>query len=304
MNFIRPLSQLLTRIPTTLTCLAAASTFCYQGQQTTPPTPKPHDDVPIVMTECEGIDNCAAWTFLGVQGNGQWRTGEVANLNVVSVNETKIVIRRADSTGAKAGLTAVYEGTRTDNQIGGDVTSKWPGHWEGEKRGKWYAILGTGGQERPAVMHLCPKPPGQDCATFKWENGQYTNYTNLPGQFNEKRVLTVERFTRESVILHRVDYGSYPLTAEMTGRISSDGNRLEDGSIKFTSFGGNPRNDSHPILMTWGDALNSIPGSDDLDRAQTSQLTIQQPIVVTPSDVMTVLDWIQVFQRFHDMLSQ
>jgi hypothetical protein len=122
----------------------------------------------------------------------------------------------------------------------------------------------------PAVMHLCPDPPDISCATFKWENGQYTNYTNLPGQFSEKRILTVERFTRDSVIMHRVDFGSYPLTAVVAGKISSDGNTLANGTFHLTSFQGKATDITVRVLMTWGTALNSIPGSDDLDRIQGS----------------------------------
>src|SRR5206468_1623038 len=47
---------------------------------------KPESDsqaaVPVTMTECEGVNNCATWTFLGSQGNGQWPSGEIANLTV------------------------------------------------------------------------------------------------------------------------------------------------------------------------------------------------------------------------------
>jgi hypothetical protein len=80
---------------------------------------KPESAVPVTMNECEGINNCATWTFLGGQGNGQWPSGNVANLNVEHLDANNIVIHRADSTGASAGLTARYTGTRHGENIGG-----------------------------------------------------------------------------------------------------------------------------------------------------------------------------------------
>src|ERR1700685_1940620 len=77
---------------------------------------------PVTMTECEGTNNCATWTFLGTQGNGQWPSGEIANLSVDRYDDNSVVIRRADSTGASAGLTVTYTGTRHGDQGGGEYT--------------------------------------------------------------------------------------------------------------------------------------------------------------------------------------
>jgi hypothetical protein len=65
----------------------------------------PSTAVPTAMTECEGTNNCATWTFLGGQGNGQWPSGEIANLTVERYDDKTVTIRRADSTGASAGAT-------------------------------------------------------------------------------------------------------------------------------------------------------------------------------------------------------
>jgi hypothetical protein len=120
------------------------------------------------MTECEGTNNCATWTFLGGQGNGQWPSGEVANLSVEHSDKDSVVIRRADSTGPSAGLTAVYKGTRHDDRVGGEFTSSWPGHWE-NKSGNWYATLQkTTETSLPPEMHFC----AQQCAGLKLENGR------------------------------------------------------------------------------------------------------------------------------------
>ena len=93
----------------------------------------------------------------------------------------------------------------------------------------------------PSVMHFC----AQHCLTLTLENGKFTNYTNLPGQWNEKRVFAVEKFTRESVIIHRSDTGSNPGTALYTGRMSDGGNSVSGDGWK----------------ITWGAALNTLPGS-------------------------------------------
>jgi hypothetical protein len=103
----------------------------------------------------------------------------------------------------------------------------------------------SGGQSIPLpdVMHFC----AQHCLTFRLENGQFTNYTNLIGQHNVKRVFSVERFTPESVIIRRVDTGSHPMTAAYSGRMSPGHNSLSGAGWQ----------------VTWGSALNTIAGSDE-----------------------------------------
>jgi hypothetical protein len=212
--------------------------------------------VPVTMTECEGTNNCTTWTFLGTQGNGQWPSGEIANLRVEHFDADTVVIRRADSTGSSAGLTAVYKGTRHGDRIGGEFTSSWPGRWD-NKSGNWYATIGKAAESLPSVMHFC----AQHCATLIWDNGHYV----IPGAYggNGSSIWTVESFTRESVILDRADSNGF--TGFYKGQISSEGNRLvnavsassrsslsnPDGNTRFNSF-----------KLTWGTALDSIPGSD------------------------------------------
>src|ERR1700687_3190805 len=60
---------------------------------------------------------------------------------------------------------------------------------------------------------------------LSWRMGSSPT-AHLPGQWNEKRVFAVESFTRESFIIHRTDYGSYPLTATYIGLMSDDGNSV------------------------------------------------------------------------------
>ena len=63
------------------TLIQATATYSQTTQSAQAPS-KSQSAVPVTMTECEGTNNCATWTFLGAQGNGQWPSGEVANLSV------------------------------------------------------------------------------------------------------------------------------------------------------------------------------------------------------------------------------
>jgi hypothetical protein len=220
--------------------------------QTSSTAAKVKPDVPVTMTECEGVNDCATWTFLGAQGNGQWPSGEIANLTVESLDKDTVVIHRADSTGASAGLTAVYKGTRHDDRIGGEFTSSWPGHWT-SKAGNWYANIGKVSQAPPSVMHWC----AAFCRTWIWVNGHY----QVLGDTGPSQIVTVESWTRDSVVMHRTDTGQYPGTAVLTGQISNAGNSIDNGTITWTF---------HPCCgltsgkfnATWGSAMNNLPGAD------------------------------------------
>ena len=102
---------------------------------------------------------------------------------------------------AKVGLTSTYTGTRHGDQVGGEYTSSWPGHWD-QKSGNWYATVEQP-VSPPPVMHAC----GANCFTLTFANGKYTITSPRnswdPPDFTS--VWTVESFTREPVILHRHD---------------------------------------------------------------------------------------------------
>jgi hypothetical protein len=74
--------SLVTLVPVVLATFALANVSYSQNtlpSRSAAQTPsKSKTAVPVTMTECEGINNCATWTFLGTQGNGQWPSGEVA----------------------------------------------------------------------------------------------------------------------------------------------------------------------------------------------------------------------------------
>jgi hypothetical protein len=101
----------------------------------------------------------------------------------------------------------------------------------------------------PDEFHFC----GMFCNTWKLQKGRYVNATAC-GNFGGigSSVWTVEKFTRESVILHRLDFPPLQIyVANYTGQVSSDGNSLVNGAIDGTP---------QPFQLTWGAALNSIPG--------------------------------------------
>jgi hypothetical protein len=250
--------------------LCAAFLFAGYPSRTAAQAPsKARAATPVAMTECEGVNNCATWTFLGSQGNGQWPSGDTANLSVERYDSTSVVIRRADSTGPSAGLTAVYTGTRRGDRVGGEFTSSWPGHLD-NKSGNWYATV-EAPISPPSVMHFC----AANCFTVRWDRGRYVNATGFDWNPEFHSVWTVESFTRESVVLHRTDTGKFPLTAVYRGQISKEGNRLINAT-----WNGEPNN----FKLSWGSALSATPGSnEERDRGKAPQ---QQVVVVRPGPVV------------------
>jgi hypothetical protein len=58
----------------------------------------------------------------------------------------------------------------------------------------------------PAVMHWC----AQHCATWVWMDGRYVGQGTQHPKRTPRCGVTVERFTRESAIMHRTDCTPYP----------------------------------------------------------------------------------------------
>jgi hypothetical protein len=211
---------------------------------------------PVTMTECEGTNNCATWTFLGTQGNGQWPSGEIANLSVQRFDDNSVVIHRADSTGSSAGLTATYTGKRHDDRIGGEFTSSWPGHWD-SKSGNWYATIEKIPQGLPRTMRVCANPNDWSvCSTWTWVNGHYDGWR----EWGAIATMTVESFTRDSVVIRRADTGppgpGHPgagFTMVYRGTISSQGNSILDGvsTANNGSVG--------PFRAYWGEPIRDLP---------------------------------------------
>lgn len=103
------------------------------------------------MIECESPDNaCAqpnppyrfAWSFDGTAGaitSAGDDTG--AELTIVSMDQSQIVIRRVDRSGPMAGRSATYTGSIHGSQITGTVQWNWLDHPDSSRSGSWPAVL-------------------------------------------------------------------------------------------------------------------------------------------------------------------
>ncbi len=267
MRFLRSLEQ------SVLTVLVAfALTATLNGQSTSPAQNRAQGPAkvqaagPVTMTECEGTDNCATWTFLGTQGNGQWPSGDMANLIVEHFDSDSVVIRRADSTGASAGLTAVYKGTRKGNRLGGEFTSSWPGHWANQE-GYWYATIQRASISPPAVMRVCD---AIRCGTLTWDNGLYDAvWSDIP----HVATVSVVSFSPDSVIMNTTDHTNGN-TYVSKGKISSEGDSIIDGEVRGTNNGYVGRFSAY-----WGAALRDHP---PMSAPVQRQPTVIVPVVCYP----------------------
>jgi hypothetical protein len=271
--------------------LLSVFSFGAYAQDATPPSQSAAKRV--TLTECEGVNNCATWTFLSEKGYGKWRSGEEAVLEVKSVKDNQVVIVRTDVTGSKAGLTATYKGTLSDDRIGGEFVSLYNGH---KDSGNWYAMLGAIATNTPSVMHFC----AANCVTLVWDKDHFTA-EGAPGN----SVWTVESFTRDSLIMHRTDYRPYSGTAVVKGQISSDGNSIVNGTITWTSHPGLPGvGVAVPFRAAWGAALDTVPGSDVASVAQEPLRASSAPI--TAHDVISgfveFTDFVKAGKWWYDLL--
>jgi TPR repeat protein len=105
----------------------------------------------------------------------------------------------------------------------------------------------------PVILHFC----AAHCSTWYLKDGVYTG---TAGNFDGK--VKVVSFKRDSVVMDRSDppNKSFPkgLRAVISGRMSPAGNSLVSGQIKWTLG----PSGTYPVRMTWGTALNDIPGQD------------------------------------------
>src|SRR3984885_13209787 len=86
---------------------------------------------PVLIAACETSDGCARWDFQGQSGSGHWPNGAIADLTIERFDANDggtVIIRRVDSSGGAAGLTATYTGTRTGVLVTGKLDWNWPGH--------------------------------------------------------------------------------------------------------------------------------------------------------------------------------
>jgi hypothetical protein len=114
----------------------------------------------------------------------------------------------------------------------------------------------------PNVMHWC----SQHCTTLTWNDGHYGGPDSI---------WTVEKWTRDMVIIQRTDYRPYPGKAVLTGKLSAQGNSIENGTIRWTY---------HPCCglstgtfkAAWDAAIDTVPGSDQ-ERAKLERQAASHP---------------------------
>jgi hypothetical protein len=118
----------------------------------------------------------------------------------------------------------------------------------------------------PPVMHFC----ALNCMTLTLNNGKYVTL-NEDG-VTLAAVWRVESFSTESVIIHRNDVTGF--SAVFKGQISSDGGRLINVTMNDAPAPG--------TIFTWGNALNSIPGSN-AERDHTPTRSLASGTAPSPS---------------------
>jgi hypothetical protein len=196
------------------------------------------------MTECEGVNNCATWTFLGSQGNGKWPSGNEANLTVERFDANSVVIRRADSTGASAGLKATYTGTRHGKTLGGEVTTNWPGHIDNAS-GNWYATIESTPEGLPINMRMC----ANKCNTLTWMADHYEVLRD--GEAAPWGTIKVVQWGPESIrlFIRAKQPGSDGKYAEgnITGKIAPAGNSIVEGRMAEYNLN---------VSLSWGTAAS------------------------------------------------
>jgi hypothetical protein len=84
-----------------------------RGQSDAGPAPPAH--LPRVIWECEAAvgatsNTCSAWIWHGTSYSATWSIGAIGQLTVASGAAAELSVRRLDTTGSLAGLTATYTG--------------------------------------------------------------------------------------------------------------------------------------------------------------------------------------------------
>jgi hypothetical protein len=223
------------------------------AQNAAQPQSKSPTGGPVTMTECEqGTDGCATWTFQGAQGIGQWPSGEIASLTYTMDGNT-IVFHRAHSTGPSKGLEVNYTGTPDKDGISGKFEFSSNGQ---KKSGNWYAFATNAAPiSPPSEMHLCLVV----CQTWTLDKGAPFDKPHY-GSEAGGMIAVVDSWTRESVVIHRTDFGRVPGTAVLTGKLSGDGNSIVDGNIAWTWHPCCGTTTKGRFVAAWGRAIETVRG--------------------------------------------
>jgi TPR repeat protein len=108
--------------------------------------------IPAAFDACEDGHACATWHFNGTTGN----IPGIANLTVERFDDSLVVIRRNEISGALKGMEAQYIGIRSGDAIHGVATWKWSGQPPVGVVG-WHASLAPA--KAPATTAGGPMPP-------------------------------------------------------------------------------------------------------------------------------------------------
>lgn len=104
------------------------------------------------LTECEGVLCGGDWHLNGERGSARWPNGSVGELTIERFDADEVVIRRTDSVGASAGLTALYTGKIKDGRVDGKVIYSWPARWREQKVYNWGATLDDQPESTPVPL--------------------------------------------------------------------------------------------------------------------------------------------------------
>lgn len=228
----------------------AQRTTTYQQQQ-----PKSQATSLVKLTECEQFtESCSTWTLVRGQGTARLPSGEIASLTY-SRDGDRITFVRAQSEGPLAGVSVTYDGTIDENGVNGKFHYTWNGQ---RQSGNWYAYaLDSAPLRPPDVMHLCLA----HCQTWTLDKGAPYDKPHY-GSVAAGGIVIVDSWTRESVLMHRTDYGQVPGAAVLTGKLSDDGYSIVDGNIAWTWHPCCGTSPTGRFVAAWGPKIESVPGVD------------------------------------------
>lgn len=109
----------------------------------------------------------------------------------------------------------------------------------------------------PSLMHWC----AAHCFTWIWRQDRYCRQ----GDSCQTGWMTVESFSRDSIVMRRTDDIRSRRSARLTGRLASDGNSIIDGVIHWSDGA------DLSFKAVWGPAVNTLPGSDAEAQARAHQ---------------------------------
>jgi len=253
--------------------MAAVSALTAQSQRPA------NGGAPAAIRICTGADgkpsqnSCEVWNRDGTHYNAAHVQNPPAILAVESFAADAVVLRVTDAAHpGKDGTRVVYGGKMSGDGSSvpegiylakdgsmGTFKAYWGGALAQPMASTAGAVSGASPVAVPQVLHFC----AAHCLTFTLErDGRLHNYTNLPGQFNEHRILEIQKFTPDTVVIHRTDMGSHPGDGMMHGGMQA---------------GNNTASSNEGWRLSWGDALNDLPGSDDERAMREHGTSGQQP---------------------------